>query len=136
MAQPAGPAQADSESQAVLYKAVYNEIYDNPNQKLDDVACSNLITQFPTLGSVPGFPFIGGAPNTSYGSTNCGMCWQVTNVESGLSLFFTSIDDTTATDPSLINLSLEAFTDLQGSTEAGSFAAILEMVDNSWCEMM
>jgi hypothetical protein len=122
------------QTQTVQYKAVYNSIYDNPSQTLDIVACSNLVKEYPVLGDVPGFPFVGGAPNTSYGSENCGMCWAVTNLESGLSLFFTSIDDTTATDPSLINLSLEAFEMLDGSILAGSFEASLEMVDNSFCE--
>ena len=125
---------APVQAQTAQYKAVYNNIYDNSTQTLNDVACSNLITQYPTFGKVPGFPYIGGAPNTSYGSANCGMCWKVTNVENGLSLFFTSIDDTLATDPSEINLSLEAFNKLQGSIPAGSFEANLEMVDNSSCE--
>ena len=123
----------DQTSVTAQFKVVYNPVYDNSSQTLNDVACSNLITIFPTLGKVPGFPFIGGAPDTSYGSTNCGMCWKITNVESDLSIYFTSIDDTVATDPSLINLSLEAFLILDGSIETGSFGANVEMADLSYC---
>ena len=123
----------DQTAVTAQFKVVYNPVYDNSSQTLNDVACSNLITLFPTLGDVPSFPFIGGAPDTSYGSTNCGMCWKITNVESDSSIYFTSIDDTVATDPSLINLSLEAFLILDGSIETGSFGANVETADLSYC---
>jgi Cerato-platanin len=80
------------------YLAVYNYIYDNPSRSLKGLACANLITIYPKLVNVPGFPFIGGAPNTSHGSPNCGACWKVTNVENNMSIHFTSIDDTDSDD--------------------------------------
>jgi len=117
-----------------VYKTVYNDFYDNPTQTLNNVSCSNLNTQYPTLGYVPGFPFIGGAPNTAYNSLNCGMCWKITNVGNGRSIYFTSIDDTVATDPYLLNLSLEAFNTLGGSIASGHLEATAEMVDNCLCK--
>ena len=112
------PMQMNSE-----YKAVYSNVYDNSSQSLNDVACSNLIGKYPTFGTIPGFPFIGGAPNTSYGSTNCGACWKITNVGNNLSIYFTSID---LTDPYNFVLSLEAFNKLKGSIASGNLEAKVE----------
>jgi len=116
-----GCAVAQSE-----YKAVYSEVYDNPSQTLNDVACSNLITKYPTFGKVPGFPFIGGAPNTSYASPNCGACWKITNVGNGKSIYYTSID---LTDPYEFVLSKKAFNKLGGSIASGNLEAEVELAN-------
>lgn len=62
----------------------FDPVYDNKNQSLATVACSNgsngLLTKgFTTFGSLPKFPFIGGAPAiTGFNSPNCGTCWKLT----------------------------------------------------------
>ena len=60
------------------------------------VACSNgvngLETEFPTFGDVPSFPFIGGAFDIVWNSTNCGSCWNITNPATGLSIQMTAIN--------------------------------------------
>ncbi|KAF8061736.1 Cerato-platanin [Lyophyllum atratum] len=69
----------------------YDRAYDVAGASLNTVSCSDgshgLITRgFTTFGSLPGFPFIGGAVNVEgYNSVNCGSCYQLTyaNVTSG-----------------------------------------------------
>ena len=64
----------------------FDQKYDDPNQSLTSVACSDgpngLITRgFTTFGSLPKFPFIGGAPAvTGFNSPGCGTCWKLTYV--------------------------------------------------------
>ncbi|KAJ3731667.1 cerato-platanin-like protein [Lentinula guzmanii] len=62
----------------------FDTTYDNANQSLSTVACSNgmnglLTKNFTTFGSLPTFPNIGGASAvTGFDSPNCGSCWNVT----------------------------------------------------------
>lgn len=62
----------------------FDNTYDNGNESLNNVACSNgvngLVTKgFTTFNSLPSFPFIGGAQVvTGWNSTNCGTCWALT----------------------------------------------------------
>ncbi|KAJ3877028.1 Cerato-platanin [Lentinula edodes] len=62
----------------------FDTTYDNANQSLSTVACSDgvngLLTKgFTTFGSLPTFPNIGGASAvTGFNSPNCGSCWNVT----------------------------------------------------------
>ena len=66
----------------------YDNTYDVASTSLNVVACSDgangLITKgFTTFGSLPKFPFIGGAQAvTGWNSTSCGTCWQVTYTNS------------------------------------------------------
>lgn len=68
--------------QAVLTTS-FDPVYDNVNGSLATVACSNgsngLLTKgFTTFGSLPHFPFIGGAPAvTGFNSAGCGTCWKL-----------------------------------------------------------
>ncbi|KAH9483666.1 Allergen Asp f 15 homolg [Psilocybe cubensis] len=68
--------------QAVLTTS-FDPVYDNVNGSLATVACSNgangLLTKgFTTFGSLPSFPFIGGAPAvTGFNSAGCGTCWKL-----------------------------------------------------------
>jgi len=61
----------------------YDAIYDNPDQSLTSVACSDgsngLITRgYTTFGSLKNFPNIGGAPEvTGFNSPACGSCWRL-----------------------------------------------------------
>lgn len=108
----------------VYYTAVYNPVYDNSSQSLNDVACSELASIYPEFGEVPLFPNIGGAPNTTYNSENCGAIWKITNFENNdLSIYFISIDDAENFD-----LSLEAFKAVGGDTDTGSLKIEAEIV--------
>jgi hypothetical protein len=73
------PALADSA------KVTYSTFYDNPNTFLGITACSNganeLQAKYPTLGSIPHFPYVGGIPGLTWNSPKCGSCWQLTYTE-------------------------------------------------------
>lgn len=62
----------------------YDETYDSSSTSLDIVSCSDgtngLETKgFTTFGSLPKFPFIGGAQAVAgWNSPNCGTCWSLT----------------------------------------------------------
>jgi hypothetical protein len=71
-------------------------MYDDPEGSMDTVACSNgengLGTKYKTFGSVPSYPFIGGAYDISGPSSpNCGSCWVITYPATGVSIQMTSI---------------------------------------------
>ncbi|KAG5916067.1 hypothetical protein E4U61_003997 [Claviceps capensis] len=56
--------------------------YDQANRSLREVACSDgshgLLPRFPTQGSLPHFPNIGGSDSiTGWNSPSCGTCWQL-----------------------------------------------------------
>lgn len=61
----------------------YDQRYDVGTTSLTQVACSDgpngLITKnFTTFGSLPKFPFIGGAPAVAkWNDPDCGSCWQL-----------------------------------------------------------
>lgn len=62
----------------------YDTIYDDSGASLDTVACSDgpngLIPKgYPTIGSLPSFPRVGGAAAVAgWNSAECGTCWQLT----------------------------------------------------------
>ena len=73
--------------------ATYSQFYDNSQSSTNIVACSNLTPKFPTLGSFPTFPNIGGAHAVSgFGSPECGSCWNITDPKTGVSIIATAID--------------------------------------------
>ena len=107
-----------------MFEAVYNPVYDNSSQTLNNVACSKLASTYPEFGDIPLFPNIGGAPNTTYNSKNCGAIWKLTNAaNSDLLIFFIGIDDSSSFD-----LSLEAFKAIGGNTGEGSVKIEAEIV--------
>ncbi len=62
----------------------YDRAYDGSNASLTSVACSDgphglIVRGYTTFGSLPNFPFIGGAEAVEgYDSANCGSCWNIT----------------------------------------------------------
>ena len=61
----------------------YDTTYDDASTSLNEVSCSDgpygLEPRFSTFGSLPNFPYIGGAQAVAgWGSPNCGTCWQLT----------------------------------------------------------
>ncbi|KAG5935205.1 hypothetical protein E4U53_000483 [Claviceps sorghi] len=56
--------------------------YDDANRSLREVACSDgqngLLPRFPTQGTLPHFPSIGGADVIAgWNSPSCGTCWRL-----------------------------------------------------------
>ena len=112
--------------------ATFDQHYDDAGASTNIVACSNLTPQFPTLGSFPSFPNIGGASAIAgFGSANCGTCWELTDGDTGVSINVTAIDH--AGDG--FNLSLEALNTLtDGQAVAkGSAQVTAVQVDSSAC---
>ena len=74
----------------------FNTFYDNASTSLNNVACSNgdngLVTKgFPTFGSLPSFPSIGGVSAVKgWNSPECGSCWQLTYA--GNTIYVTAVD--------------------------------------------
>jgi hypothetical protein len=66
------------------FTASYDTGYDDPKRSLSTVSCSDgpngLLTRgFTTFGSLPKYPFVGGAPAvTGWNSPGCGTCWTLT----------------------------------------------------------
>lgn len=92
----------------------WDDTYDNADQSLDVVACSDgsngLETKgYTTLGSLPSFPFIGAAEAvTTWNDKDCGNCYQLTYNDK--SVYMLAID--VAGDG--YNLSFEGMDELTG----------------------
>jgi len=95
-------------------RATYDTTYDNKSGSLNSVACSDgpngLAARFPTFGDIPSFSFIGGAFDVVWNSPNCGSCWNLTNMGTGVSINITAIDSA----GSGFNIAQEAFERLNG----------------------
>ncbi|KAF7348159.1 hypothetical protein MSAN_01768800 [Mycena sanguinolenta] len=92
----------------------YDQIYDNPSVSMNAVACSNgangLESKYPTFGSLPKFPYIGGAGAVEgWNSTNCGTCWQLTYAPTGATINVLAIDHAA---PGTFNIALKAMNKL------------------------
>ena len=118
----------------------FDTAYDNANQSLSTVACSDgpngLLTRgFTTFGSLPDFPFIGGAPAvTGFDSAGCGTCWKLTFVNSqgvSKSINILAIDVATPN----FNIALEAMNALTDgqATFLGRVPVTAVQVDSSVC---
>ena len=58
----------------------YDTVYDNFTAPMISLACSANLTAlgFTDLGSLPGFPYVGGSSAVSAnGSTGCATCWEL-----------------------------------------------------------
>jgi hypothetical protein len=115
----------------------FNDFYDCGATSLNDVACSNgpngLVTKgFPTFGSLPSFPNIGGVYAVgAWNSPECGSCWELTY--GGNTIYLTAID----TVGSGFDLSREAVNTLtNGLANSSQFSfvdAYSTQVDPSCC---
>ncbi len=130
-------ALAAAVSSALAVTVSYDETYDNPSGDMLTVSCSNgphgLVPQgFPTFGSLPSFPNIGGAAAVAgFDSAQCGTCWQLTYAGTGKSINVLAIDHAGAG----FNIALEAMntlTDGQG-VFLGRIDADVQQVDASKC---
>ena len=115
----------------------FDQEYDNSAQSLDTVACSNSLEArgFTTFGSLPKFPFIGGAPAvTGFDSPGCGTCWALTFVDAqgtSTSINVLAIDVATPN----FNIALEAMNVLTNgqATFLGRVPVTAVQVDSSFC---
>ncbi|KAJ7034985.1 Cerato-platanin [Mycena alexandri] len=120
----------------------YDQTYDNAKTSLDVVACSNgphglEALGFTNFGSLPNFPFIGGAGAVEgFDSVNCGTCWQLTYTNgSGAkkSINVLAIDHSAA---GTFNIALEAMNTLTGNQaeRLGRVNVQATQVDKSVCK--
>ena len=115
-------------------RATFDVTYDNKDGSLNNVACSNgdngLAARFPTFGTIPSFPFIGGAFDIAFDSPNCGECWNITNPANGISIPMTAIDSAGAG----FNMAQEVFARLnRDEIGQGSIDVIATKVAPSVC---
>jgi len=111
----------------------YDTIYDNPDLSTSVIACSNgdngLATKgYDTIGELPSYPRVGGAPFAGWNSPDCGSCWRLTY--KGRNLTVMAIDRSYGW-----NLSLQAMNDLTDghAEELGKVQATYTRVANSEC---
>jgi hypothetical protein len=106
--------ESNGNTPSLTLRATYDTSYDNKSGSLNTVACSDgpngLAAQFPTFGDIPSFPFIGGAFDVVWNSPNCGSCWNLTNMDTGVSINISAIDSA----GSGFNIAQEAFERLNG----------------------
>ncbi|KAN0126456.1 Cerato-platanin domain containing protein [Russula decolorans] len=111
---PENGSNPEPNTPSLTLRATYDTTYDNMSGSLNNVACSDgpngLAAQYPTFGDIPSFPFIGGAFDVVWNSPNCGSCWNLTNMATGVSINITAIDST----GSGFNIAQEAFERLNG----------------------
>ncbi|KAF8470406.1 SnodProt1 [Russula ochroleuca] len=115
-------------------RATYDTTYDNKSGSMNGVACSNgpngLAARFPTFGDIPSFPFIGGAFDVVWNSPNCGSCWNLTNMATGVSISLTAVDSAGAG----FNIAQEAFEKLNdGQIGAGVLDVVANKISPAVC---
>ena len=75
------------------FSAFMDTLYDNSSAPINDVYCASALgVEYPTLGSLPTFPNVGGFIFLDNDAPYCGSCWEVTDQTTGASVFFTAID--------------------------------------------
>jgi len=87
----------------------HNKKYDDPHGEVKHTACSNLFPQHHRFHNFPSFPRIGGAFDIPP-SSNCGICWKLTNLKNNDSIIITTLDHADHG----FDISEEAFKDLNG----------------------
>jgi len=118
------PATVAQSQQTVSYDASY----DVSSASTDTVSCSGIFdSSYPTFGSLPDFPYIGGAYVVNgYDSAGCGTCWELSyNGNTVTILVIDHADDG-------FNISEEAMQVL-GAVQAGRVTATATQVDASAC---
>ncbi|KAH7911891.1 Cerato-platanin [Hygrophoropsis aurantiaca] len=104
------------------FTVTYDPIYDEGSTSLDQVACSDgpnglESDGYTNFGSIPNFPFIGGAPQvTGWNSDECGSCWMLAYDAGKGKTNFINVTAVDAGDSSKegFNISLEAMNALTG----------------------
>ncbi|EPQ58758.1 hypothetical protein GLOTRDRAFT_9070, partial [Gloeophyllum trabeum ATCC 11539] len=120
---------------ALGVKVSYDPVYDNADQSLDTVACSDgpngLETlHYTTFGSLPGFPYIGGTDKVEgWNSAQCGTCWQLQY--NGKYMNIVAVDHADEG----FNISEEAMNELTGgqAEQLGEVDVTVTQVDKAFC---
>lgn len=124
-----------SAAEPVSVSVSYDPVYDAAGSSTNTVACGSVLNQkYPTFGSLPGFPHIGGALTVSgTGSPNCGKCYQLHFSGNGVDKTITVLGIDTA--PSGFNIGLKAMNDLTNgqAEQLGRVSATYTEVDISQC---
>ncbi|KAG6888914.1 hypothetical protein C0992_007101 [Termitomyces sp. T32_za158] len=116
----------------------HDKAYDVASASLDTVACSDgtygLETRgYKTLGSIPTFPFIGGASTIKgWNSPKCGACYNLTYTganKQSKSVVMTAVDRTGLG----FNIAQSAFEKLVGSANIGKAEVDVKEIDTSFC---
>jgi Cerato-platanin len=135
-ASPENLYDAYDDEQLVLttYKVTWDATYDNPNGNTNGVACSNgpngLAGTYPQFHNFPDFPYLGGAYDTKWGSSNCGKCWKLTDTQTGRWVYFAAIDSAGGD----FNIGKHAFIALNGGTVGnGTLEAEARSVPGHFC---
>ena len=128
--------RAESSARSAPVLATYDAYYDNPNGSLNGVACSNgangLVNYYPTFGSLPTYPYIGGAPGVAWNSPNCGGCWKLTNTKTGEWIIYTAIDSSSG-----FNIAESAFIAVNGGRIGqGTLEVYAEEIPRSVCDQL
>ncbi|RHZ71980.1 hypothetical protein CDV55_108884 [Aspergillus turcosus] len=132
------PTPETNAAAATSVSVSYDQIYDNAGQSMSTVSCSDgiygLMTKWPTFGSVPGFPRIGGAPTIpGWNSPNCGKCYKLHYAAGNIdnTIYITAIDAA----PGGFNIGLQAMNQLTNglATQLGRVEATYEEADPSLC---
>ncbi|KAH8697845.1 Cerato-platanin [Talaromyces proteolyticus] len=81
---------------ATAIDVAYDNTYDNGDLSTSKLACSDgsnglIIKGYNTIGALPSFPLVGGAPTIAeYNSPNCGACYSITY--NSQTIYVTAID--------------------------------------------
>ena len=110
-------------------KATWDQTFDNPGGSLNNVACSNLVSTYKTFSDIPGFPYIGGAFDVVWNSTNCGSCWRITNTANNFVIYITAIDTAGAG----FNIAKEAFSTLSNGDFGNTLIVQAQKVSSQPC---
>jgi hypothetical protein len=119
----------------------FDTIYDKRGESLDQVACSDgpngLITKgFTTFGSLPSFPFIGGASVIAgWNSAQCGTCWNLTYASGGKESVTVSVLAIDTSSKFTFNVAQEALDKLTGQNAVHDGVVEVESkkVEPSFC---
>ncbi|KAF8471659.1 Cerato-platanin [Russula ochroleuca] len=112
----------------------YDPEYDNPAALSDAVACYGALkakdSKYTTFGSLPSFPYIGGAYAVKgSNSPSCGSCWKLSYANKAIHV--AAIDS----DGEGFNIAKAALVELGGqeAVDAGKISASATQVDGSKC---
>ncbi|KAF7167898.1 hypothetical protein CNMCM5623_001045 [Aspergillus felis] len=132
------PTPETNAAAATAVSVSYDQAYDVAGTSMSTVSCSDgiygLMTKWPTFGSVPGFPRIGGAPTIpGWNSPNCGKCYALHYAAGNIdnTIYITAIDAA----PGGFNIGLNAMNQLTNglATQLGRVQATYEEADPSLC---
>ncbi|KAH9842595.1 Cerato-platanin [Rhodofomes roseus] len=112
----------------------YDTAYDDFSAQVTNLACSSNLTNlgFTNLGSIPGFPYIGGSSAvSSSGSTGCITCWELSYNETNINVLVVDYADEG------LNIAQAAMNGLTGgdAQELGILWATAVEVDVTECGM-